>query len=773
MTRRSPFVALSAAVVLAGTMAGVTLVAAAPIASDQDLTTTLPDETSDASAAVRYDMSSGSPEVIGEILPTLWDRDDAVATFALPFPINYFGQKFTDVCISTNGLVYPVNNAASCSPRYDLGPGDLALASGAPAMAVLALDLDGDEELRLSDGRNIDTLTQSLSVSNHLLAGGIMTVTASGSVHNLQTGDHVEFLGTGTVLATGHTYPVTIIDANRFSIPLPGVTDLDPMTAGDQTAAQQGRWVYSNGVGTRAVYAGETLIGGQPAYVVTWYRYPHDDDDNPTTRSATLQLVLTKGQSGDATAGWDFNVEFNIGSMTDDENGYRYDNPSSGCAAFGYPGWTNPSPGVWVPPAANLDQRHTCRWGMGFASYRTNLALTSIVISNGIATLTTSAPHGIDGVGFDVGGLGVRIQLPSSAALGDLSGDRAWATVVDATTLRIDTGSSSNAPLGAVTDLPLTDLTASGLTANASDVYELFAGSPIPDLIDPAGATSLVRNSLNTTVLGRYTFGMTGGRVTHFRVPLMTGGPTFVPALQPMPVLPSLPAGVAELVVQPVPTTPPPTTPPSTTAPASTPTTTVPPAPARSANGELPDLGSAETLVTENGQPVAVELFVENDEALVLRSQDFELRLRGACTTGCTITEDTTGRETIHLDRNGGARVSGFGFLPGSLVHVWIFSEPRYLGALPVAADGTYDGTFPLDAIEVGGHTLQANGYSFDNLPRSANLGIVVVDSNVPTRTPTALPATGSGDSSVTLAVGVLALGALLLAVTRRRNRTA
>jgi LPXTG-motif cell wall-anchored protein len=175
--------------------------------------------------------------------------------------------------------------------------------------------------------------------------------------------------------------------------------------------------------------------------------------------------------------------------------------------------------------------------------------------------------------------------------------------------------------------------------------------------------------------------------------------------------------------------------------------------------------------VTENGQPVAAELIVENDQALVLRSQDFELRLRGACTTGCSITNDATGRETIHLDRNGGARVSGFGFLPGSLVHVWIFSEPRYLGALLVAPDGTYEGTFPLTDIAVGGHTLQTNGFSFDNVPRSANLGIVVVDNLAPTPGPTALPATGTNTTNLALWAALLALlGGITL--TARRART-
>jgi LPXTG-motif cell wall-anchored protein len=101
---------------------------------------------------------------------------------------------------------------------------------------------------------------------------------------------------------------------------------------------------------------------------------------------------------------------------------------------------------------------------------------------------------------------------------------------------------------------------------------------------------------------------------------------------------------------------------------------------------------------------------------------------------------------------------------------VWIFSEPRYLGALLVAPDGTYEGTFPLDDIEVGGHTLQANGFSFDNVPRSANLGIVVVDTAAPTPGPTALPATGTNTSSIALWAALLALlGAIT--VTARRTR--
>jgi len=233
---------------------------------------------------------------------------------------------------------------------------------------------------------------------------------------------------------------------------------------------------------------------------------------------------------------------------------------------------------------------------------------------------------------------------------------------------------------------------------------------------------------------------------------------------------PALPAGIGGLVIQPVasPTTSPsPTTtnPPPTTTPA-TPDDT--PVPALDPTGALPEVEPGDGLLVENGEAVPVEVLVENAEELVLRtqSQTFELRLAGDCTTGCSITNDATGRETIFLEEDGNARVSGFGFKPGTLVHVWMFSEPRYLGALPVQADGTYAGTFPLDDVAVGAHTLQANGISFDDRDRSANLGVVVQPSVVPL--PSVLPATGTSSALVWLAS--VALFALVTGTAARRR---
>lgn len=218
-------------------------------------------------------------------------------------------------------------------------------------------------------------------------------------------------------------------------------------------------------------------------------------------------------------------------------------------------------------------------------------------------------------------------------------------------------------------------------------------------------------------------------------------------------------------------TTPVTTTPPSTTTPRS-PTTTAPtapattiPAPAPNTFGVLPDLQPGESAVIENQLPVPVEVFLDDTNTLVMRGQDFELTLAGQCDGGCDLTTDSTGRQVLQVQQDGNALVGGFGFLPGTLVHIWMFSEPTYLGALTVANDSTFQGSVYLEGIAPGTHTLQVNGTSFDGNDRSANLGVVVAANNDPSPV---LPATGSGNSAPQLVLAALIM-VILGALARRR----
>lgn len=159
------------------------------------------------------------------------------------------------------------------------------------------------------------------------------------------------------------------------------------------------------------IYFGTTTIDGRDAFIITWYRVSMNSADNDPALSNTFQLVIIKKATGDDTVGWDFDIEFNYGTLRDGEEGYSAEDPSSSCLD-------------------EIEGNPDCRWGVGWANY--------------------------------------------------LVGD-----------------------------------------PEEADTYELFAGTPVSALLD-GGASSLVTHSLNSAVLGRYTFGMVGGVTQGFSVPDMT-----------------------------------------------------------------------------------------------------------------------------------------------------------------------------------------------------------------------------------------------------------
>lgn len=201
------------------------------------------------------------------------------------------------------------------------------------------------------------------------------------------------------------------------------------------------------------------------------------------------------------------------------------------------------------------------------------------------------------------------------------------------------------------------------------------------------------------------------------------------------------------------------TAPPSTTSPPTV------PAPVVDRNGDLPVQRPGTGFAVEDDVEIPVEIFVEDLTDLVMRGQDFELRVTGECDNGCTIETTQDGREVITLRGKGSASVSGFGFQPGTPVYVWLFSEPRFVGELTVANDGTFLGQLELGDIAPGQHTLQVNGTSFDGANRTANLGVLVSPMEV------MLPVTGAGGDTAPWLLAFLVAG-VLLTCTSRRSQT-
>jgi len=107
--------------------------------------------------------------------------------------------------------------------------------------------------------------------------------------------------------------------------------------------------LYFDGFGypCSVYFDGEATIDGKDAIVVTWYRVRTHNSSAPPAASNTFQLVLIKGDGGDSTVGWDFDFEFNYGTMQDGDEGYDINDPSSTCVGY------------------STD----CRWGVGWAEW--------------------------------------------------------------------------------------------------------------------------------------------------------------------------------------------------------------------------------------------------------------------------------------------------------------------------------------------------------------------------------------------------------------------
>ena len=365
----------------------------------------------DVSDAIVY----GPAGPIGAPLVDLAGEDDESTTVAAPFPINFFGTKYEGLCITTNGSVYPVlTSTTSCSDSYDADLENLAIDGSAPIIAVLALDLDPSETLWVP----------GVAITSVSVTSGIARITTA-TPHPFIVGDDAytwfspddpSFAGEDnfTVMTvpspTTFTFVRAIADEATRAVTGATASIGDYDDARDDTNSDG---YADDGFGAvRQVYFGTTTIDGKQALVATWYRVPTNDGNNSPLLSNTVQIVLIQEPTTNgATAGYDFTIQLNVGTATDNDDGYSAADPSDSCDSGDVP--------------------DDCRWGMGWADY--------------------------------------------------------------------DPDTDTAVP------------------------FELFAAFPINQLVDSGGTTALVNNRLNTSVLGRYTWGMVGGVTVGFATPRMDG----------------------------------------------------------------------------------------------------------------------------------------------------------------------------------------------------------------------------------------------------------
>lgn len=138
------------------------------------------------------------------------------------------------------------------------------------------------------------------------------------------------------------------------------------------------------------------------------------------------------------------------------------------------------------------------------------------------------------------------------------------------------------------------------------------------------------------------------------------------------------------------------------------------------------------------------------------------------------------------VERENSITVTGEGFKPGSDVVAWLFSEPRRLGVIRVAGDGSFEASLPINSdVPQGDHTAQVNGMIPSGDMRSLNLAVEVIDAKETSVNPVVTDTTidplivaASGprnDTSARVAILVLGLviGAALMwfLLARRRRR--
>ena len=237
--------------------------------------------------------------------------------------------------------------------------------------------------------------------------------------------------------------------------------------------------------------------------------------------------------------------------------------------------------------------------------------------------------------------------------------------------------------------------------------------------------------------------------------------------------------------VAPSPTVPPPPPTPSSEVPASDPDEvitpeigtedpepTIPSEPEPEADPVVPP---GFVVAAENAVTVRTSFVQLAPSAWRIDGDDFDLELvtRGPAGEVPEVDE----MSIVTLDLGGFVESAGTGFAPDSRIEVWLFSEPRLLGTLPVDASGNFRGSLevPEDLVE-GDHRLQVNGVTETGLRRSIGLGVRVRSVTPPPEPVTApegtdrLPVTGDGSLLPTGSIALVSLVLGLVAIARRRN---
>lgn len=182
---------------------------------------------------------------------------------------------------------------------------------------------------------------------------------------------------------------------------------------------------------------------------------------------------------------------------------------------------------------------------------------------------------------------------------------------------------------------------------------------------------------------------------------------------------------------------------------------------------DLPTLTPRQSIAYENGAPLVVNMVVNNLESgYVVTGNGWKINLDAADSAGQPLVLDESGNLILNEDRL--VRFSGSGFAPGSIIKVWLFSDPSELTTVTADENGNFSGTTSLPSgIPEGQHTVQLNGLSRDGQVRSVALGVVVQPEVI--AVPTVAPLDFTPLWNLALATGGVALMFFVVLLARKR----
>ncbi|GEM_PF-1467887 len=776
----------------------------------------------DVTQAMRYDQT-GTGRPVGSVVTAITNSDDRSTTIASPFPLNFFGQTMRGLCLTTNGTVSPVATpTSSCSNEYDVDLKELAEDSSAPIIAALANDGDPGNDVvrRLATVAAVSSSSSSSSATLTVETTRAHGITTGNSVCVFVTADNInngldvadfptnqwEVCGNATVTSTT-TFSVTEVSPEYLEEPIT-VSNLAYLT-------NAVGYVYNtvtiddltDGFGVVAeLYQGTLDLAGtsdtrDDSFVYTAYRVGQFDDENAQVLTNTWQIVLTPNfSSGDDTVGYGFDIEFNYGSIQDEDDGYSSASPSSSCSSFKLDCRT----GIGVADYdavtgegdpyelfAGTPWRNLMDWGA--TSAMTRNSLNSSVLGRYAFTFAGGVPTNfavpvMDGTGTTTVRPG---DAPASSGGSGGSGSAPAVVVVEEEPIvapPVRTFDPVQQPIPSSSSSAVIrqgpTLLVGGRPSNlqvdvpSSQRLELSEGDLSISLRLPAGAGNIGQQNGTTalSVVAGSTISFAGsglrpGTFAQVFLPL-GGGQDSVElgryeigddgsfsrpvALDTMPSS-SMPIAIGPQVLQIV----------SYDSDGNqivldllvNVTQPLPAPEFNRSTGEIPGLLPGNSLATRAGIPVPLTVTGLSDQKLVVLEGDgWSIGLNVVNDSGTV--ESTEGGASVTLVRDKPLEISGIGFMPGTRADVWLFSDPTLVGSAIVTETGEFVAEMLVDSnfVAVGEHTIQLQGIGEDGYVRSANLGVSVGDNITATET---LGASAPWWTLILIGLGLVLFGSL------------